>query len=184
MFNNRKKSKNQTEILLAIDNLIASTSFIQVVSWEEFLKSTLPLLTRFNCDFKYLRKNCKKNGHLRRKYTDYTRSDYQDEIRIESADDDVSKIYTMSHEITHLINNHLESKTLTAKQKEVVADTVAKMIVKRICTDDLSRASISRKMPIDDYAKNYIQNMALSEQRSKLIIHQILVSFQTIINYL
>lgn len=144
---------------------------------EQFEINFKRLLKEYNCSFGYQNKNSKKHGHVKRKLNIVTGQEII-EMKIEENENVAGKIYTIIHEFTHLINNHLISKDLTYKQKEVVADTVALMIINLLnMKSELENSNLSKKWDIDSYSKNYIYNMACSPKREKDIVEQIKNSF-------
>lgn len=151
-------------------------------NFETIYKELEEILVNENCSFRYQNSNSKKNGHLKIQKNLQTNI-FKIEIAIERKDDEVSKIYTFIHELTHLINHHHLKKDLTKNQKEIVADTTSKMIIKAFDFEtDLQNSTISRKMNIKYYADIYLKNMQLSEKKRELIIKEIMDSYNLIIS--
>ncbi len=145
----------------------------QQLDFEQFLNQTLVILNEFECSFRYLRSDSRRNGHISAKVNSRT-GEYTLELAINRNDNVGGKVYTIFHELTHLINNHLFGKELTRKQGEVVADTVALYFVNKYCLyDQYKQSHVAMKWDVDNYSNIYIDNMGLSANRYNIIIKQI-----------
>ncbi len=167
----KKYLEEQIKILL---NDVPSKQF----DVEYFFEKTFIILENYNCSFGYQNKNSKKHGHVKLK-TNLKTGEQSLELKIERNENIAGKIYTIIHELTHLINNHLTSKHLTSKQKEVVADTVALMFIKSYSLEEeLLKSKMATKWNINAYSKDYIQSMTISKQRANVVIEEIKKSFK------
>lgn len=182
MFFKRNKIKRTKQINRITDTKLELQAQVQEILNQEqridldinkFYDYMLEVLKTYNCFFGYQRSDSKKHGHFKIK-TDRVTGEETWEIKIERNDNDAGKIYTLIHETTHLLNNHVQNRELTKKQAEVVADTVAlHYIYKFNLKEELNNSSVSKKWDVDQYTNTYIKNMSLSNQRKELIIKQI-----------
>ena len=152
------------------------------MTFNELLKKLIKLLNENNVDFGYQRKNCKKNGHFKKKIINGI-SYY--EIKIEKEDNEAAKIYTLIHELTHMLNGHLDDKALTNPQKEVVADQVGKhFIVKFKMIEELKNSKLNKKWDVQNYSQNWMNNRQISEKKSNIINEQIINAIDIINGYM
>ncbi|MFV0246713.1 MAG: hypothetical protein ACK5HS_02125 [Mycoplasmatales bacterium] len=182
MFFKKNKVKRTKQINRITDTKLELQAQVQEILNQEqridldinkFYDYMLEVLKAYNCSFGYQRSDSKKHGHFKIK-TDRVTGEETWEIKIERNDNDAGKIYTLIHETTHLLNNHVQNRELTKKQAEVVADTVAlHFIYKFNLKEELNNSSVSKKWDVDQYTNTYIKNMSLSNQRKELIIKQI-----------
>lgn len=143
------------------------------LDYEQFMSHTLAILQQFDCSFRYLRTDSRRNGHIKAKVNRVT-GEYSLELAINRQDNVGGQVYTIYHELTHLINNHIFSKELTSKQAEVVADTTALYFINKFqLLDAYKQSDVACKWNVETYSDVYIENMAISKQRYKLIIKQI-----------
>lgn len=162
----KKQLKNHIELLAKCDQ-------IQQFNFEQFIKQTTNILYDFDCKFRYLRSDSRRNGHIKAKVNRLT-GEYTLELAINRKDNIGGQVYTIIHELTHLINNHIFGKELTSKQAEVVADTVGLYFLNRYnLYDKYLNSNVASKWDVANYANRYIDNMQLSKARYELIIKQI-----------
>lgn len=142
-------------------------------SEEKFIDQTQKILNSYNCSFRFLRSDSKKNGHIKAKINRQT-NEYTLELAINANDNCGGMVYTVFHELTHLINNHLFDRSLSKKQAEIVADTTALYFVKYYgLLDEYKSSNVAQKWDINNYSNFYIDNMQLSKKRYAIIIEQI-----------
>ncbi len=166
----KKYLEDQIEILL---KSVPNKHF----DFESFFERFFIILENYNCTFGYQNKNSKKHGHVKLK-TNLKTGVQSLELKIERQENIAGKIYTIIHELTHLVNNHLTSKHLTLKQKEVVADTVALMFIKSYnLEEELLKSNLAKKWNINSYSKDYIKSMTISKQRAYLVVDEIKKSY-------
>lgn len=141
--------------------------------YKQFIMSVENILNDYDCKFRFLRSDSKRNGHIKAKVNRLT-GEYTLEMAINRNDNIGGLVYTIIHELTHLMNNHMFSKELTKKQAEVVADTTAMYFVKKYNLQNLYTSSaVASKWDVLNYSNNYIDSMQLSKQKYELIIRQI-----------
>ncbi len=142
------------------------------------LKITLNL---YNINFGYQNTNSKKHGHLKVKKNLKTNEKIV-ELKIQKDETFAGQVYTIIHELTHFINDHIESNALTKKQAEVVADTVGIMFVKKYnLYDEYLKANISKKWDVTKYSENYINSMSFSDKKRNIILQQIDDTYEVLI---
>lgn len=167
-----QQDKRKKELILKIDklkNIKETLIFDDEIFFIEFMN----ILKEYNCEFGYQNKGSKKHGHVKRKINLNTKEESL-ELKIERDENLAGKVYVIIHELTHLINEHVISKNLSRKQKEVVADTTAIMYVKTYgLYNDLLKSNMSKKWNVKLYSNNYINNMAFSLKKEDEIIKQI-----------
>lgn len=143
------------------------------MKFDDFLSRINPFFIEKNIAFGYQRKNCKKHGHFK-KCIFHKTNIVTYEIKIEKYDNDAAKIYTLAHEFTHLINDHLDSKILTYAQKEWVADIVGKNIIEILnMRSELDDSNLAKKWNIDTYGESYIKGRKISKQRLEIMDNQV-----------
>lgn len=161
----KKQLKNHIQLL--------SEANYSSFDFEQFIKNVEVILDSYDCKFRFLRSDSKRNGHIKAKVNRLT-GEYTLEMAINRNDNIGGVVYTIIHELTHLMNNHMFSKELTKKQAEVVADTTAMYFVKKYNLLNLYMSSaVANKWDVLNYSNNYIDNMQLSKQKYELIIKQI-----------
>ncbi|MGL5020534.1 MAG: hypothetical protein ACRC5R_00705 [Mycoplasmatales bacterium] len=144
-----------------------------MMNFSVFFLRTRPLLDVQKCCFKYQRKNCKKHGHYKKK-TDRLTGFVTYEISIEQFDNSAGKIYTYAHELTHMLNNHLDTKILTYAQQECVAHEVGMYFVRYFELESkLKKSSLCKKYNINDYANMWIKGKKVPNKRKKIMEQQI-----------
>ncbi len=162
----KKQLKSHIQLLTVCDHR-------QQLDFEQFLNQTLVILNEFDCSFRYLRSDSKRNGHIKAKVNRVT-NEYSLELAINRQDNIGGQVYTIVHELTHLINNHMFSKELTSKQAEVVADTTAIYFLNKYSLLEQYQSShVATKWDVLNYSNIYIDNMQLSPQRYQAIVAQI-----------
>lgn len=145
----------------------------QELDFGQFVDQTMVILDEFDCKFRYLRSDSHRNGHIKAKVNRRT-GEYSLELAINRKDNIGGQVYTIYHELTHLINNHIFGKELTKKQAEIVADTTALYFINKYDLLDLYvESDVASKWDVLNYSSMYIDNMSISKQRYKLIIEQI-----------
>lgn len=143
------------------------------LDFEQFLTKTMEILDDYHCKFRYLRVDSHRNGHIKATVNRVT-GEYKLELAINRRDNIGGQVYTIIHELTHLINNHIFGKELTKKQSEVVADTVALYFINKYKLLDLyMKSDVASKWDVLNYSNLYIENMQLSAARYNLVISQI-----------
>lgn len=152
------------------------------MKFEVFLSKVNPLLEELNCDFGYQRVNCKKNGHFKKK----TRNGIISyEIKIEKLDNDAGKIYTLSHELAHAYNKHLDLKELTYPQKEYVADQVGKLIIDYLnMQKELKKSTICQKFNLDSYSINWMKKRQISAKKVAIMDEQVVYTVKKLLELL
>ena len=152
------------------------------MTFNYFLKKIEPFLIKNNINFGYQRKNCKKHGH----YKKIIKNDsvfY--EIKIEKDDNDAGKIYTLIHELTHCINNHLDEKKLTVPQKEMVCDQVSKYYINKFnLHQEILNSKLHQKFNILLYSAIWMKNRNVSDEKMLEINRQIENTIKIINSYL
>src|SRR5699024_6160691 len=98
---------------------------INLFIFQDFLNLFSPLLQKYNCNLVITNAHLKKKGHIKYAFNQ-TNKIIKIEMKLVLQQELVENLYLLFHELTHLINEHPIKKDLTKKQKEVVADTVAK----------------------------------------------------------
>ncbi len=162
----KKQLKNHIQLLA-----IADTK--QNFDFDKFINKSQKILQDYDCQFRFLRSDSKKNGQLRVKINRLT-GEYQLDLAINKKDNMAGMVYTILHELTHLINNHIFGKELTRKQAEVVADTVAIYFINKYELRALYlKSDVANKWDVLNYSNNYIDQMSLSSERYNRIISQI-----------
>lgn len=180
----QKQLKDNNQLLLNIvQNFVNSEKVLeerqQVIL--HFFAVTKQYLAQKNCSFGYQNKNSHKHGHFKQRIVDG--KIVKQEIKIERNELLPAQIYVTCHELAHFINNHPSSKELTGKQKEIVADTVALMFLKNVGLYYwLPLCHVSEKWDPYNYSTAYLNNMAVSAKRVKLIEKQILQTHAELIN--
>ncbi len=158
--------KTHIELLRTADN---KTGF----DLQQFIAKTNNILEEYDCKFRYLRSDSKRNGHIKATINKRT-GEYKLELAINRQDNIGGQVYTIIHELTHLINNHLFGKELTKKQAEIVADTVGLYFINKYDLLDLYKTShVASKWDVTNYSNMYIDHMGLSKNRYEQIIKQI-----------
>lgn len=153
--------------------LLATPSVTTEIDIDKFFMCTDRILKGYDCSFRYLRSDSSRNGHIKAKVNKLT-GEYKLELAINKSDNIGGQVYTIVHELTHLINNHMFNKELTRKQGEIVADTVALYFIHKYqLLAKYSSSDVARKWDILNYSNNYIDNMQLSKTRYALIVKQI-----------
>lgn len=105
------------------------------------LRHTRPLLIEYNTTFHFERKGNKREGALtQREIRDITiegRSLLSRVVKIQRGIEFSLQIHTYFHELTHMINNHIEQEKndiqLTTAQKEYVAEVTAQSLIYTFC---------------------------------------------------
>lgn len=142
-------------------------------NFDQFISRVEVILKSYDCKFRFLRSDSRRNGHIQAKVNRLT-GEYTLEMAINRNDNVGGQVYTIVHELTHLMNNHMFSKELTKKQAEVVADTTAMYFVNKYNLLDLyTTSAVASKWDVLNYSNNYIDNMQLSKHKYNLIIKQI-----------
>lgn len=158
--------KNHIKLLARCDD---SLDF----DFEQFIKRTESILSGYECSFRFLRSDSKRNGHIKAKVNRLT-GEYSLELAINRRDNIGGQVYTIIHELTHLLNNHMFNKELTRKQAEVVADTVAIYFLNKYnLLAAYLQSDVASKWDVLNYSNMYIDNMQLSKARYQVIIDQI-----------
>ncbi len=153
--------------------LLTSCDYNTQLDFDKFMNQTQLILNEFECKFRYLRSDSRRNGHISAKVNRRT-GEYSLELAINRNDNVGGKVYTIFHELTHLINNHLFGKELTRKQSEVVADTVAIYFLNKYnLYIEYTKSHVASKWDVKNYSNVYIDSMGLSKERYKLIVKQI-----------
>lgn len=162
----KQQLKHHIELLRTTDNHSS-------LDFEQFLNSTMEILNQYQCTFRYLRKDSHRNGHIKATVNRLS-GEYKLELAINRNDNIGGQLYTIIHELTHLINNHIFGKELTKKQSEIVADTVALYFINKYQLLELYlKSDVASKWDVLNYSNLYIDNMQLSATRYSLIIEQI-----------
>ena len=150
------------------------------MTFNYFLNKIDPFFQEHNIKFGYQRKNCKKHGHYKKMIKNGLVS-Y--EIKIEQNDNDAGKIYTLIHELTHCINNHLDEKKLTISQKELVCDQVSKYFINKYdLHQEILTSQLHKKFNVLLYSANWMKNKNVSDEKMLEINNQIEKAIK-IINY-
>lgn len=166
-------SENQKALLAYIKEIKAQPPVPQVYSNEEIFKRLIECIIDLNIKVGFQNRNSKKHGHLKKKINLRT-NEVTYEIKIEREEILIGKIYTLLHELTHYISEHLDTKFLSAKQCEVVADTVAILTMQKLGNyDQLKLAMVNKKWDAETYSELYIKNMVISKQRMLVLKKQI-----------
>lgn len=154
------------------------------MEFKNFYEATCKLLDHNNTVFGYQRKNCKKHGHVK-KTVNRTTKEIKYELLIEKDDNDAAKIYTFSHELAHLLNDHLDNKEITYAQKEWVANLVGLNIIDYLgLEEELKKSRLSQKWDLDTYGENYIKNRKVTEKKYFIMENQVDVTTKKIIEKL
>ncbi len=144
-----------------------------LIKFNQVLSILEPCFKYKNCSFGYQQKNCKKHGHFKKK-TNKKTGEQKYEIRIEKNDNDAAKIYTLIHEITHLLNDHLDNKNLTYAQQEYVADYVAMYFIEELnLKKELEQSNMAKKWDIYTYSSDYLANKKINKLQHENIQLQI-----------
>lgn len=142
------------------------------INFDFIFTSLSPLLRYKNCSFGYQRKNCRKHGHVKKRYNRIT-GDVSYELKIEKNDIDAALIYTFIHELTHHINDHLDSNKLFYWQQEWVADQVALYFINKFeLYNELQKSLLASKWDISKYSSNYINGKKLTKARKDIMQSQ------------
>ncbi len=153
--------------------LLKEPSHTVTLDFEQFTNKTIDILNEYDCTFRYLRSDSKRNGHIKATINKRTK-EYKLELAINRKDNIGGQVYTIIHELTHLINNHMFSRDLTKKQAEVVADTTALYFINKYdLLTEYQMSDVGNKWDVNNYSNIYIDNMGLSKQRYQQIINQI-----------
>lgn len=153
--------------------LLKEPSNTEAIDFNHFIKRTNQILKDYDCTFRYLRSDSKRNGHIKATINKRTQ-EYKLELAINRKDNIGGQVYTIIHELTHLINNHMFSRDLTKKQAEVVADTTALYFINKYnLLTDYQTSDVGNKWDVNNYSNIYIDNMGLSKARYQVIIKQI-----------
>lgn len=165
----KQELKNRIAMMKECDNQ-------KDIDFPLFLKQTELLLNEYDCSFRFLRSDSRANGKLSAKVNRKT-GEYTLNLAINRNDTIAGMVYTICHELTHLINNHIFSKDLSRKQGEVVADTVAWYFINKFnLRDQYLKSSAAKKWDVENYSNIYIDSMAISKHRYQVIIEQIATS--------
>ncbi len=160
------------ELINHID-LLRASDIKYKLDEQQFITASVAIMQEYNCSFRYLRSDSMRNGHVRVKINRLT-GERLTEIAINRLDNIGGSLYTIIHELTHLINEHATSRELTKSQAEVVADTVAWYFVNMFDLKSMYMSShVANKWDVQNYSIAYINKMGLSANRYKLIIKQI-----------
>lgn len=135
------------------------------------------ILKEHNCTFRWQKTSLKKKGHL--KYVQNRNNVImKKEMAIAKYQNVSELLYLFIHEIVHLINNHPIDNSITKKQKEVVADTVAKMMISSLnLTNELSSSSLFKELSLSSYSVRWMKNATLSLAKKQLVFSQINSSY-------
>lgn len=153
--------------------LLSNSDVAKEFDYDNFMATTEKILNNYDCKFRFLRSDSKRNGHIKAKINKRT-GEYTLELAINRLDNCGGQVYTIIHELTHLINNHLFSTQLTRKQAEIVADTTALYFINKYqLINDYLKSNVASKWDVLNYSNMYIDNMQLSTNRYQLIIKQI-----------
>lgn len=140
---------------------------------RDFMKVISKILDEYDCSFGYVNRGSRKNGHVRLRI-DKVMNQRSLELKINRNDNVAGKVYTLIHEVTHLYNEHLESKNLTRKQAEIVADSVAMIFIYALKLEvKILDSDVASKWDVFEYSNNYIKSMACSDKRKIEIFRQI-----------
>lgn len=162
----KQQLKNQVQLLKSSDQT-------KDVDFENFWEVTKIIVSQFNCRLRYLRSDSHRNGHAKVTVNRQT-GEKKYELAINRYDNPGGKIYTIIHELTHIINNHMLSRNITRKQAEVVADTCAYYFLNRYkLVEEFKTSHVAKKWNVEQYANKYIDIMQLSPNSYKKIIEQI-----------
>ncbi|WOO87119.1 hypothetical protein RZE82_08375 [Mollicutes bacterium LVI A0039] len=162
----KQQLKQHTQLLRTADMPIN-------LDFEAFIHKSMEILDSYECSFRYLRSDSKRNGHIKANVNRRT-GEYTLELAINRFDNVGGQVYTIIHELTHLINNHMFSRELSKKQAEVVADTTALYFINKFnLLAEYKTSDVASKWNVETYSDMYIDNMQLSKQRYDLIIRQI-----------
>lgn len=146
------------------------------IDFQLFLQQTETILNEYDCSFRFLRSDSRANGKLSAKVNRRT-GEYTLNLAINRNDTIAGMVYTICHELTHLINNHIFSKELSSKQGEVVADTVAWYFINKFkLHEEYLKSSAASKWDVENYSNLYIDSMAISKRKYNIIIEQIATS--------
>lgn len=150
--------------------------FSRELNFNDLKKMYSPFLNSKNCtlvirDFSY-----RKKGHLKAYLKQNKLTRY--ELFIQNRDFYIEKFYLFFHELTHLYNDHPINKSLTIRQKEVVADTVPKMMINLLnLSEDLAISPLQKELKLDIYALNWMKGGTLTTNKEKIINQQINSTF-------
>lgn len=162
----KEQLKNHIKLLASCEQPIE-------FDYPQFIERTQSILNDYDCAFRFLRSDCKRNGHIKAKINQLS-GEYTLELAINRQDNIGGQVYTIVHELTHLLNNHLFSKMLTSKQGEVVADTTALYFINKYqLMNQYLKSNVASKWDVLNYSNMYIDNMQISKNRYQLIIKQI-----------
>lgn len=141
---------------------------------SDILNHYAPILRAHNCQLKVTSAPLKKQGHIQYKVSRSTNEVEHIEMKLVRQNDFISMVYVFFHELTHLVNEHPLDKSITSKQKEIVADTVAKILIEIFFElSSLYDTELSEKLALPTYSINWMQNATLSEPREKIVFEQI-----------
>jgi hypothetical protein len=144
-----------------------------MMTFPVFFLRTRYFLEVYECQFFYQRKNCKKHGHFKKKINRKTGIEIY-EIRIEKEDNHAAKVYTYAHELAHMINRHLDTKSLTYAQQEWVAHHVGMYFIEYFGLErQLVRSKLFQKFNVNEYANMWLRDKVVSDQRFKLMQSQV-----------
>lgn len=144
-----------------------------MMTFPIFFLRTRCFLEYHQCQFYYQRKNCKKHGHFKKKINRKTGIESY-EIRIEREDNHAAKIYTYAHEMAHMINLHLDSKSLTYAQQEWVAHHVGMYFVEYFKLEkQLKHSKLYHKFNVNEYANMWLKDKSVSDKRWQLMRKQV-----------
>lgn len=162
----KEQLKNHIQLLASCEQKVD-------FDYDQFIKSTQSILDDYDCTFRFLRSDSKRNGHIKATVNKQT-GEYVLELAINRRDNIGGQVYTIVHELTHLLNNHIFASDLTSKQAEVVADTTALYFINKYqLLNDYLKSNVASKWDVLNYSNMYIDNMQLSKKRYDLIISQI-----------
>lgn len=162
----KQQLKNQIQLLRISDQH-------KDIDFENFWEVTNKIVELFDCKLRYLRVDSHRNGHAKVVINRET-GEKKYELAINKNDNIAGKVYTIIHELTHIINNHMLSRYVTRKQAEVVADTCAYYFLSRYNLLELfSQSNVASKWDVSEYANKYIDSMGLSKISYQRIIGQI-----------
>lgn len=155
----------------SVKSLIAQFSEANI---GDVLNHYAPILRAHNCHLKLTSAPLKKQGHIQYKVSRSTNEVEYIEMKLVQQNDFISMAYIFFHELAHLVNEHPLDKSITSKQKEIVADTVAKILIEIFFElNSLYETELSEKLGLPTYSINWMQNATLSKPREKIVFEQI-----------
>lgn len=167
-----------SKIKILIHNHQNENQHIVFKTFADFYNIFLPILNDKNCSFVLSNDSYKKKGHLKATIHN-NKIDY--EMKLSKLPSLCEMLYIFAHEFTHLINSHPINKDLTFRQKEVVADTVAKMIINSLnLYDELENSYLYKQLQLHSYSIMWIKNGSFSSKKENLVFKQINDSYNYI----